>query len=419
MSAQTLATDHGDSKTMRYRQKREAILNAAAQLFNKHGFKGAMLSEVASMVELNTNSITYYWKKKEDLFFDCQMHTIKTLGSVIERAESGKTPAERIRRFIDAFVSVLFECRTGRHPAIMSFRDLQELEASHTEELFAAYRDMFRRARNLIANGPLRSGNRMALTVKTHLLLSQVQWSRIWLAGFSTANYMRMADHICDILLNGLAASSFVWSPTSLDQRLAAIDMPELPNHGFLAAAIRLINEVGYEGASIDRISARLGVTKGSFYHHIPSKEELFTECMRRTIAVVESMQNMALQSEGTGFEKLSALGRALVKFHFSPRGPLLRTSTWNELSNYTHFLDRVEPVREFIQNVTDLFAAGMMDGSLRRTHQQVGALMFVGMISGVTVLDKWVPGSEKTDVTDLYVRPFFQGICCSTQSVA
>jgi len=414
MPHQTPAPEHRKNETMRYRQKREAILNAAAQLFDKYGFKGTMLSEVASKVELNTNSITYYWKKKEDLFFDCQMHTINTIDSIIDRAATGQTPAERVRRFMSAFVETLVECHAGRYPAIMTFRDLQELGASHTQIIFAAYRDMFRRARNLVADGPLKTGNKMALTVRTHLLLAQAQWSRTWLAEFSITSYTRMADHMCDIILNGLKGPGFVWSPTSaLDQRLIAIAAPDSPNHGFLAAAISLINEVGYEGASIDRVSARLSVTKGSFYHHIQSKKDLFAECIRRTISVVEGMQNMVLQSEGTGFEKLSSLSRALVGFQFSPHGPLLRISTWSELSNYAHFHNRVEPVRWFIQNVTEMFAAGMMDGSLRPIHQQVGALMVVGMISGATTLDKWVPGSEKTDVIDLYVRPFFEGICC------
>ena len=57
----------GERTTGRYRQKREAILNAAAQLFDEYGIKGTMLSEVANKVGLSTNSITYYFKKKEDI----------------------------------------------------------------------------------------------------------------------------------------------------------------------------------------------------------------------------------------------------------------------------------------------------------------------------------------------------------------
>lgn len=411
MNTQTPAVS--DRATTRYRQKREAILGAAAQLFDMHGFKGTMLSEVASKVGLSTNSITYYFKKKEDLFFECQMHTINTFDSITSQAAIGETPAERVRRFIGAFVDMQAECRAGRHPTIMSFRDFQELDASYTKVIFASYRDMFRRARDLLAEGPLQTGNRMALTMRTHLLLTLTQWARLWLAGFSTPNYMRIADYMCDVILNGVAGPNVEWGPTSLDLQLSAFDLPDSPSHGFLAAAISLINEVGYDGASIDRISARLSVTKGSFYHHIPSKEDLFAECIGRTTSVVGGMQNIVLRSQGTGFEKLGALSRALIDFHFSSRGPLLRTSAWSEIPNHVQFHDQVQPVREFIQNVTDLFAAGMMDGSLRPAHQQIGALMLVAMISGAATLDKWVPGSEKTDVTELYVRPFFEGICC------
>lgn len=399
--------------TGRYRQKREAILNAAAQLFDEHGIKGTMLSEVASKVGLSTNSITYYFKKKEDLVFECLMHTINTIGAITERAATGATRAARVRLFVGAFVDMLAECHAGRHPAIMSFRDVGELDASYTKVIFASYSDMFRRARNLLADGPLQTDNRMALTVRTHLLLTLTQWSRFWLASFSPNSYQRMADHMSDIMLNGLSGPNMGWGPNALDRRLAAINIPDSPNHGFLAAAISLINEVGYDGASIDRISARLSVTKGSFYHHIPCKEDLFAECIRRTTSVVESMQDVVLQGDSSGFDKLSALSRALVDFHFSPRGPLLRISAWSELSNYAHFHDQVQPLREFTQNVTDIFAMGMMDGSLRPTHQQVAALMVVGMVTGATTLDKWVPGSEKTNVTNLYVRPFFEGICC------
>jgi AcrR family transcriptional regulator len=43
-----------------------------------------------------------------------------------------------------------------------------------------------------------------------------------------------------------------------------------------LRSASRLICELGMHGASIDRIAADAGYTKGAFYAHFASKEELF-----------------------------------------------------------------------------------------------------------------------------------------------
>ena len=47
-------------QTLRFEKKREAILDAAAQLFNQKGVRGATLADVARSVALITNSVTYY-----------------------------------------------------------------------------------------------------------------------------------------------------------------------------------------------------------------------------------------------------------------------------------------------------------------------------------------------------------------------
>jgi len=43
-----------------------------------------------------------------------------------------------------------------------------------------------------------------------------------------------------------------------------------------LDAAERLLSDRGYQGASVDLVNAEAGVSKGAFYHHFSSKEELF-----------------------------------------------------------------------------------------------------------------------------------------------
>jgi AcrR family transcriptional regulator len=406
------SADTGDRMTGRYRQKREAILNAAARLFDENGIKGTMLSEVAQQVGLSTNSITYYFKKKEDLVFECLMHTTNTISAIAADAANAATPKERVARFVTGRWKRLAEAAQGQSPAMMSFRDVGELDAAYTKTIFSAYGDMFRRVRGLLAPGPVTSENRMSLTIRTHLLLTSTQWARTWLSNFSVADYERLAAYMCDVLINGLLAPGKPWAPTALDEQVAAVKLPEPSNHGFVAAAIGLLNEVGYNGASIDRISARLSVTKGSFYHHIPSKDDLFAECVSRTLAVVEGMQAAAVAGEGSGGDKLTALARSLVGFHFSPRGPLLRMTAWTELSNLEQFYGQVQPMRQLTQTVVEFLATGMMDGSVRATHQAIAAWMVVGAINGSTTLDKWVPGSEKTDAVSLYLKPFFCGIC-------
>jgi AcrR family transcriptional regulator len=58
-------------QTKRYEQKRQSILDAAVRLFNQKGLKGTTLADVAQSVGLITNSVTYYYRKKEELATAC------------------------------------------------------------------------------------------------------------------------------------------------------------------------------------------------------------------------------------------------------------------------------------------------------------------------------------------------------------
>ena len=62
----------------------------------------------------------------------------------------------------------------------------------------------------------------------------------------------------------------------------------------FLLAATRLINQLGYRGASVQRIASELNVTKGSFYHHLDAKDDLVAACYRRSFDTITAAQQLA-----------------------------------------------------------------------------------------------------------------------------
>ncbi|MHA6531116.1 TetR/AcrR family transcriptional regulator [Paenibacillus sp. BAC0078] len=49
-----------------------------------------------------------------------------------------------------------------------------------------------------------------------------------------------------------------------------------------LLAAVEEFLEKGYDGASVDAIAKRAGVSKGGFYHHFPNKEVLLMEANQK-----------------------------------------------------------------------------------------------------------------------------------------
>lgn len=397
--------------TQRYVKKRDAILQAATQLFNRHGVKGATLSDVAGRVGLSTNSITYYYKKKEELVVACLLRSIDAINDIISVAAESATAEERIRQFIRLFFARMAKIQSNDAPEMMTFRDVQVLGSPHTEVVFAAYTDMFRSVRRLLVTDTARLDNRVPLNARTHLLLTLTVTAMSWSLRYDPEDYEMVAGHMSEILIGGLASPSSRWKASALDEALIqAPDTTDTTQDAFLRAATALINEQGYGGASVDRISARLNVTKGSFYHHNPNKEDLIAECFERTFAVMRGMQTIARSGEGSGWDKLCAVSRALVRYQFSERGPLLRMSAWSELPDDIREA-KLATINRLGQRFVGFLVDGMKDGSIRPLDQSIAAYQVSGMINAAVVLDRWVPDITAENAVELFVRPLFLGI--------
>ena len=106
----------------------------------------------------------------------------------------------------------------------------------------------------------------------------------------------RATARLTDILANGIAAPSVrpirfpsvIAMEANSGAKKSAQGAP-LSREDFLQSATMLINDQGYVGASVERISAALNVTKGSFYHHLNTKDELVAACFHRSVDIILS----------------------------------------------------------------------------------------------------------------------------------
>ena len=51
-----------------------------------------------------------------------------------------------------------------------------------------------------------------------------------------------------------------------------------------LAVTVRVFNERGYDGTSMEHLSKAAGISKSSIYHHVAGKEELLSRAVRRAL---------------------------------------------------------------------------------------------------------------------------------------
>jgi AcrR family transcriptional regulator len=400
-------------QTSRYQEKREAVLNAAAVLFNERGVKGATLSDIGASVGLVTNSVTYYYRKKEDLAAACFLRTIDAFNGLAAAASREASTEARITAFFSHLARLLADIELQRHAPIVNFNDIRAMPGSHADQVFSAYTEMFRRVRALIGGPEAARLARHDLNARGHIVLSVAHNLRQWIDGYEVEEYPRVARRLADIVLHGLGAPGASWQTDDGKLHWKLGEDSGGTSEAFLRAATTLVNEQGYRGASVDKISAHINVTKGSFYHHNDNKHDLIAECFERTFTVVRRALSLAENGPGSGWSRACAAARALVRYQLSDEGPLLRSTAVSALPDDARRVAVRRTLQRLTERMTSVVVDGMIDGSIRALDPHIAAQASIAAINAAAELHRWVASATPDNAADLFVRPALQGVLC------
>lgn len=408
------------ASSLRFEMTRERILDGAARLFNQRGIKAGTLAEVAASVGLATNSLTYYYRRKEDLVSACLLRSIAVVRALADAAAGQPTLDARVHGFVGGFVAQMARIAAGRQPELIFFSDMRALPQPQAGPVFAAYTDLFRAVRVLVRHdggAPADGADaRRADNARAHLLLSLAIWSRAWLGRYEPDDMARAGRWLGDILLQGLAVPGQAWpgaeagllpDPQDTD---APGPPPDITRDAYLRTATRLVNEQGLGGASVSRIAAMLDLTKGSFYHHHSTKEALILACFERSFGLIRRCQQAAAASPGNGWQRLLQATLPLVRLQLSDQGPLLRATAWSALPGALRW-GQFNTMNRLGERFGAFIVDGMVDGSVRCLDPGVAAQQINGMINGLAEVQHWVPGVHSGNVVDLYAKPLLLGL--------
>jgi AcrR family transcriptional regulator len=405
----------GGAATERYARKKETILAAATVILNRQGVRGMTLSDVAAQVGLNTTSVTYYYRKKDDLAAACFMRGLERLEAMVEEAAAQASPADRIVKFLDLYLDLHRNVRLGQATPLTSFAEVKALKEPLRGSVVEAFNNLFRRVRGFFDDPSLAHLDKRQRNARAHLLMEQVFWSGRWLRRYDVEDYGRVRDRMGDILLNGLPAAGRAWAPLALPDP-TPLSQDNLAPEGlewretFLVAATRLINQRGYRGASVEEISAALNVTKGSFYHHHDDKDALVAECFERTFTVTRRSQLDARALDADCWTQLVSTAAGLTSYQLSEHGPLLRASSLGALPEPLRG-DMADGYMRGWQRFASIISDGIADGSIRPIDPSIAAHMINSMLNAAASLPIWVPGLERDEAADLFARPLLTGV--------
>ena len=395
-----------EAGTARFRQKRDAILAAAAEAINEQSAKGMTFADVARRVGLNTTSVTYYFKRKEDLAAAAFEHTLDYLLVMLDTAMEATTPRERVARYLALNMARLDRVRQGVERPIAVLSDLRAMEEPARGRLMAGWREVFRRTRALWGSAASRAHNDLC-GARAHVLLENTFWLPAWLLRYEPEQYPRVEARLFDVLAHGIAGPDAGWTPQLLDLEH---DEREPGREAFLLAATRLINELGYRGASVQRIASQLNVTKGSFYHHLDAKDELVIACYARSFDTISAAQRLADEGGGTHWRRLSSAVATLLDIQFAERAPLLRSTALSGLpaNVRTAMVDRSNMIaRRYAGTIMD----GVAEGSCRPVDALIAAQTLMALQNAAFDMRKWAGTMPRERAIAMYASTLLFGL--------
>jgi AcrR family transcriptional regulator len=406
MEAELAPRQDEDTSTKRFKAKRDAILAAAAEAINEQSAKGMTFADVARRVGLNTTSVTYYFKRKEDLAAACFEHTLERLQAMLEEALVESTPQARVARYLAINFDRFARIERGEEQAFATLSDLRAMEEPSRGRLMAGWQRVFRMTRGLW--GPTNSRLESDLYgARAHALLENTFWIPAWLTRYDLDQYDRVRARLMDVFDHGIAADDEGWAPALIN---LAHDDAEPGRESFLLAATRLINELGYRGASVQKIASELNVTKGSFYHHLDAKDDLVTACYKRSFDTIADAQHLADTQGGSHWHRLSSTIATLLDVQFSERGPLLRTTALSGLPVGVR-RTMIERSNRIARRYSGTISDGIAEGSIRPIDPLISAQSLMALQNAAFDMRKWASTMPRDRAVAFYASTLAFGL--------
>lgn len=151
---------------------------------------------------------------------------------------------------------------------------------------------------------------------------------------------------------------------------------PEETVQKILDASLKLFLEKGYEETTVlDIISEMGGLTRGAFYHHFKSKEEVFDALCEKLFYESNPFEKAKRHKELNGLEKLKCVLR--TSFDETEHHQLSMASM--QLMGSPAFLKKlIESNQELAPMYQELIEEGIQDGSIQSEQPKLLADLYV-----------------------------------------
>jgi len=182
-----------------------------------------------------------------------------------------------------------------------------------------------------------------------------------------------------------------------------------------LETSLELISQNGYDATSVAQICQGAQISKGAFYHHFSSKQELFLALMDTWLAsVVELFQTAGDNSASIpeALDQMAAISGGL--FDALEGGFPILLEFWTQASRHPVVWEKaVAPYQRFLEYFTNLVQTGIDQGSFAPTVDPIQAARALTSVAmGLLLQAIFEPeGAQWQEVTRFSINMIVNGM--------
>ncbi|MCI2416482.1 TetR/AcrR family transcriptional regulator [Saccharopolyspora sp. K220] len=177
-----------------------------------------------------------------------------------------------------------------------------------------------------------------------------------------------------------------------------------------LDVTVRVFNERGYEGTSMEDLAQRLGITKSAIYYHVASKDELLRLSVNRALDALFAVTEEEASTTGRAIDRLEHVVRRSIEVLVAelPFVTLLLRVRGNTKVERQALARR----REFDQVVSELVKQAEGEGSIRPdVDPALTSRLLFGMVNSIIEWYKPSRGLRAAEIADAVTKIAFDGL--------
>jgi AcrR family transcriptional regulator len=155
-----------------------------------------------------------------------------------------------------------------------------------------------------------------------------------------------------------------------------------------LAAAAAGFAEQGYDATGVAEICRRAEVSKGAFYYHFSSKQDLFLELLERWLTVLdEQLEGVRTEEANVPEQLLNMTGMIRQVFQVAQHQLPIFLEFWTKAAHDPAVWEAtIAPYRRYRAFFADMIQCGVTAGQLRSVEPDTAARVIVSLAVGLVV---------------------------------